>query len=207
MHFLCVFFFSFFIGIIYAKNYSQKNILAGKKKSIKSIEFERKIYSFESFSKKISSHFFILQLFFSCPILLIFRKRRIKNKKKKLRFQLCLTVVLPANKNRKYLFAVRKSYANECRPIPSKAKRSSTSKSSSHQRSTELYVEETTRKNLIFRTSVAEHTHTHIYIENSNMLDKIIRYKKFLRKVTGGIFSSLSSIPTSSMILDNHGKL
>lgn len=178
--------------------------LQGKKSLLNLSSLKEKSIHLNHFQKK----FLPISLFcnYSFPALSFLSLER-EEWKKKLRFQLCLTVVLPANKNRKYLFAVRKSYANECRPIPSKAKRSSTSKSSSHQRSTELYVEETTRKNLIFRTSVAEHTHTHIYIENSNMLDKIIRYKKFLRKVTGGIFSSLSSIPTSSMILDNHGKL
>lgn len=100
-------------------------------------------------------------------------KRKESGTKENYVFKLCLTVVLSANKNRKYLFAVRKSY--ECRSIPSKAKRSSNS-SSLHQRA-EL-VEKTTSKNLIFPTSVIEYTHTHTYRKLYNNRCNKIRIKK-----------------------------
>lgn len=160
----------------------------GKRSLLNLSSLKEKSIHLNHFQKK-----FVPSLFFA--IFLFLERKESRMKKKKLRFQLCLTVVLPANKNRKYLFAVRKSYANECRPIPSKAKRSSNSKSSLHQRQYRtLRRGDHEQKSYFSDICGRAHTHTHIYIENSNMLDKIIRYKKFLRNVTGGIFSSLSSI-------------
>lgn len=100
-----------------------KRIFAGKERSylrslFKSIElsFQRRKNLFVGlFSKEIWFQFTLLDhviiaiiLYFPVFYYTLFGEERIRNEGK-LRFQLCLTVVLSANKNRKYLLAVRKS--------------------------------------------------------------------------------------------------
>lgn len=100
-----------------------KRIFAGKERSylrslFKSIElsFQRRKNLFVGlFSKEIWFQFTLhdhviiaIILYFPVFYYTLFGEERIRNEGK-LRFQLCLTVVLSANKNRKYLLAVRKS--------------------------------------------------------------------------------------------------